>query len=269
MSLSLVGCSSKKSISSDAAATNNTDRSDTGSGTTGSSTTPPNDSDWGAMGYLDIVDTDAFEEFSGYTVEDLLNERIYIKLNRFEHGSSTYYEGDVRIAYDYQYIHNQYSSTPGVIETVYKHPRFEAKAYDDDELDENPNHLKYSYQGVRFNKFIMNDGKQYFVGFFEEPDFYDWSPWGWDPAAKAGALMIIIDDLDDDGFSGSVWFHNYDFTYAVKPVETRCTDIEIGPYSCRDFVVNDEIRPDLDITPNTFTKLGEFYNLDVAEAFDN
>ena len=55
----------------------------------------------------------------------------------------------------------------------------------------------------------------------------------------------------------------------MKPVETRCTDIEIGPYSCRDFVVNDEIRPDLDITPNTFTKLGEFYNLDVAEAFDN
>ncbi|MAF92928.1 MAG: hypothetical protein VX583_08545 [Bdellovibrionota bacterium] len=236
----------------------------------------PDDSDWGAMGYLDLIDTEAFEEFSGYEVEDLQNERIYLKLSKVEVGSQTYYEGQVRLAYEYIYYNNVLSNNATQQVVEYKNPRFEARQYTDDELDDNPSALRYDWQGVRFNKVWSKSGEYFLVGFFEEPDFYDWSVFDWDQSAKAGAVMIIIrglnkdgESLDDSGYSGSVYFKNYGFTYAVKPTYTRCWEISVGPYDCRDFVVNDAIRPDLDNTPNDFTKLGEFYNLSIDEAFEN
>lgn len=271
MSFSLVGCSSKKSSSG----TTNTVSGDTRNDNTGNNTgsnTAPDDSNWGAEGFLDIDDTNAFKEFSGMTTEDLKNERIYLKLDKVIQGGKTYFEGEVRIAYDYEYIHNQFSSNPGMVETIYKNPRFVSEQYSEEELDDNPRHLDEPIQGIRFNTYFTKSGRKYLVGFFEEPDFYDYSPWNWDPAAKAGAVMIIINNPvegSDDGWSGSVWFHNYDFTYAVKPTFTRCWDIEIGPFSCRDFVVNDKIQPNLDITPNNFTKLGEFYNLSESAILGN
>lgn len=270
MSFTLVGCSSKKSSNGSVPIVEDNSRNDSSSDSGSSSTTPPNDSDWGAMGYLDITSTSAFKSFSGYNVEDLKNERIYLKLEEVNVNGVDYYEGEIRLAYDYEYIHNQFSSTPGMIETVYKHPRFAADQYSEEELDDNPRHLSAPIHGVRFNKAYYNNGRKYLVAFFEEPDFYDYSPWNWSQDAKAGAVMIIIDSFEeDDGWSGSVWFHNYDFAYSVKPTYTRCWDIEIGPYSCTDFVVSGDVRPDLDITPNTFTKLGEFYNLSKDEILGN
>ena len=229
----------------------------------------PNDDEWGAMGYLDLIDTDAFEEFSGYVTDDLRNERIYIKLEEVKNGSQTYYAGEVRLAYERVTTKNILGSGAGTQEIEYKNPRFEAKEYTEDELEENPGHLDYTWQGVRFNKMYTKNGQEFLVAFFEEPDFYDWSVFDWNPNGRAGAIMLMITDLDDSGFSGSVWFKNYSYTYAVKPTYTRCWEISIGPYDCRDFVVNDKIRPDLDNTPNTYQKLGEFYNLDVSQAFDN
>jgi hypothetical protein len=271
LSMALVGCSSKKTNSSGYVPPS-VDRSDNGGGV--SVGTPPNDSDWGAMGYLDITSNEAYREFSGRSVEDVRNERIYIKLAEVVDGGKSYYEGEVRLAYDYDEMGNPWGSNAGQVTTHYAHPRFEALPYSEEELENNPKHLDQPIQGIRFNKFYTKSGKQFFVGFFEEPDFYDFYSHGepgWDSTKKAGAVMIIIDDLDDSGFSGSVWFKNYKYTYAVKPTHTRCWDITYpnSPYNCRDFEVNGDVRPDLDNTPNEYTKLGEFYGLDVEEGFEN
>ena len=227
---------------------------------------PPNDRNWGAMGYLDLIDVDAFADFAGYRVTELRNERIYVKLAPVRVGNETYYEGEVRLAYEREYRQNSLSSDAGRLVVEYKNPRFEALTYTQEELDKNPRHLNSSWQGVRFNKMYRKDGRSFLVAFFEEPGFFDWSAFGWNANAKAGAVMIMITDLDDSGFSGSVWYKNYGFTYAVKPTFTRCWEISLGPYNCQDFVVNGQINPALDNTPNVYRKLGEFYNLDYVEA---
>lgn len=216
----------------------------------------PDDSDWGAYAEVSGIDQSAMNEFMSSTSRSQTDERIYLKLDPVSYNGETVYEGELRFAYDYEENGD----------TVYKETYFKAKQYTSTELNSVPK--DNPEDAVRFNKFYDHNGNEKFVALFEEANRYDSDGiyrYGY------GALMIIL-EVDDDGYaSGSLYFKNYEVSqsyYSQKP-KTRCWDIEIGNFECRDFLVNDVMRPDLKSTPSEFEKIGVFSELDFREALDN
>lgn len=216
----------------------------------------PDDSDWGAYAEVTGVDQEAMNAFMSSTSRLQTSERIYLKLDSVSYDGETLYEGELRFAYDYEENGD----------TIYKETYFKAKQYTSSELNSVPK--DNPEDAIRFNKFYDSNGNEKFIALFEEVNRYDVEGiyrYGF------GALMIIM-EVDGDGYaSGDLYFKNYEVSqnYSNQKPKTRCWDIEIGAFECRDFLVNDVMRPDLKSTPSEFEKIGIFTDLDFTEALQN
>lgn len=123
---------------------------------------------------------------------------------------------------------------------------------------------------VQHNVWFEDDGDEVFHAFFED---------------EYGAVILVVDGTTDLGdgiqsgkLSGSIWYKNFQHSDAPNPSyeclpgfgcpDTRCWFIEIGPYECRSFLVNDEIRTTSMVYPNNdFKILASFSQLIREDAF--
>lgn len=215
----------------------------------------PDDSDWGSPANITGVDQSAMNEFMSSVNRDQNSERIYLKVDAEEVDGVRLFKGEIRFAYNYEQNG----------QTIYKETLFSVDEYTQSELynipPENPE------DAYRFNRFYDDDGVEKLVLLFEEEDRYNNGSWYY----GYGAMMLIM-EIDDEGVaSGSLYFKNYEVSQNVnsrKPA-TKCWDIEIGNFSCRDFLVNDDMRPDLTLDVDEFEKIGNFNGLDFNEALNN
>ena len=132
--------------------------------------------------------------------------------------------------------------------------------------DQGEKHLGYFGSGtskkeVKYNIWFQKDGKKVWHGFFE--DFI-------------GAIVVVIDEVVDlgdgggidDKVNGSVWFKNFEFTYAPHP-PTRCWFVSLGPYDCRAWKSGQGVNTTEAVNPDRgYKKLGTFIGLSVKDAFN-
>lgn len=194
----------------------------------------------GSTAKLTVESDSRMSQFVQRTLNNPENVKVNLSLDDFGGGA---YGGIVRIAYDDGGEHVVDEFTAG-----------------------NNSH------DARHNVWFTNDGQEVWHGFFED-DF--------------GGLVVVVDggaDLGDGGAvtgetGGSVWFKNFASSSAPNPSngclpgfgcpDTRCWDIEIGPYSCQSFLLGDKIYTTAMVEPNNgYVLLGRFTELDSSKAFN-
>lgn len=203
---------------------------------------PPDDGDTnefgaGAEAPLTLVSVDRLAQFANHPINQAQNVKINVNLDKF---SNNRYGGYVTIAY----------TNNGIRQA----PRFGTGGP----------YAVGSTDDVKYNLWFTKDGVRAFHAFFED---------------SLGAVVLVVDHTvnfgDGNGnldvVGGSVWFKNFEFSYAPKP--TRCWFIEAGPYDCRTFKVgnhNAEVSTTSSIYPNNgeYKKLGTFENMSKQKAFN-
>lgn len=231
----------------------------------------PDVSSWGAAGELNFTNSSSFQDFTGsdYGLEVIKDRFIYFDLEKDEDTGT--YLGNMHILFK---IEETSGGFAGDSQTAVRYvaPKFITGVRETD---------------VQFNRvYLQNESgeyKKYFIAFFEEPGssleddsfFQNWPLLDYgrcdsiqcfniDQTQKRGSLLIVIDNFDDIGYSGKIYYKNWraqnpqphkpqqfgnpqNPNSDVENLNNRCWHISAGPYQCQEFVHNGKTRPDLGI----------------------
>lgn len=201
---------------------------------------PGSNWEYGGSAPLNVVSLSRMSEYTGRPMNNPQDLRI--NLNLTKHGNG--YGGTVTVTY----LENGH--------------RYEGYFTSGTSADSN-----------KYNVWFTKNGQKVYHGFFED---------------YMGGLVVVIDqviDLGDgsgvdDRVGGSVWFKNFELTYAPNPLygylpgfgrpQTYCWFISLGPYDCRAWKTDRGVETTRAVHPDSgYKKLGTFEGMSLREAFNN
>lgn len=234
LQFSLLGCAEKKEINSDGGDTTNVTEVPPEVVTTNTGYVP-DDSTWGYP--VPMAITSNFQDFTGRQGDpDFNSTKLYYDIQKV--GSN--YTANIRLYYKYTEVTTR-PGEPSTTTVEHKAPKFESGGTATD---------------IQFNKYHYDNGQAYWIAFVEEKrwngssyvDFRNFNEFeNGGAGVRFGSLMIILDDLAEDGYKGSVYYRNFAYSDCIygwgcpdKPQAEhenyKCWNIRAGPYSCREFV---------------------------------
>ena len=183
----------------------------------------------------------SFTEFSNYVAVHSLNNptnhKVTVNLTAVENGR---YGGNVKISYTDAGYNYEATFTAGTGRNV-KY----SSLHDNNTLES------------ELNRWFTYGGKTVFSGYFQD---------------QYGSIVLIIDNSVNQGdgqgggyVTGSIYYKNFQQSYATQSPYRKCWFIYDGPYDCRSGAVSN--KTSLYPTDNGYRKLGTFTGLSQAASF--
>jgi hypothetical protein len=234
--IAFVGCAEKKDVAPTEPTTENVEEGAPIQTTTGSASAMPDTTGWGFPVPL-TLNCSNFQEFSGRSCSNINfdNTKLFYNIDKVMVDGRAHYKGTLRLYYNYTQVTGGWGPDAGQSVTTHKSPKFESGSTTTD---------------IKFNRYYTQNGKAYFVGFYEEKawnpttnTYSDFRNFGTTPP-PFGSLMIVLDELSESGATGKLYYRNfrYEAFAGDKPqsnnLRYKCWNITEGPYSCREFVRN-------------------------------
>lgn len=232
--------------------------------------------DAGASVNFVVTDKSAFDTYLGWTSNTPTDLKININVKKYfdDGGADKGFGGYVKIKFKDNGVSfsDTFSSmwlggypAYNTVETNSKNHRY--------------NLLSKTYPAKSGQPYVP--GTRGYHGFFETTNVQRLIPPYYGQPIFSGAIILVIDKTTEvhlnDGqpptvtSSGSVYFKNIIAQYPMGPLPyTSCWFISAGPYDCRTWRHDGKVQTKRSLYPDSeYTKLGNFYGLDMQKAFNN